>query len=84
MGRRCIEGLVRRRRLAFAGNVPSSGHVRTPLESLFGKLGIEFADFRQIRDECRIVRPGIFGPDMNRALKRLGTEQLFYKSRAVF
>ena len=25
---------------------PSSVNVRTPLESLFGKLGIEFANFR--------------------------------------
>ena len=58
--------------------------MRTPLESLFGKLGIEFAEFRQIRDEFRIRRLGIFRPDVNGALKRLGTEQLFNKSRAVF
>jgi hypothetical protein len=50
--------------------VPSSGNVRTPFESLFGKLGIEFADFRQIRDECRIRRLGIFRPDMNRVETR--------------
>jgi hypothetical protein len=85
MARRCIEGGS----FAVGGwrapeTVPSSGNVRTPLESLFGKLGIEFADFRQIRDEFRIRRLGIFGPDINGALKRLGTEQLFYKSRSVF
>jgi hypothetical protein len=48
--------------------------MRTPLESLFGKLGIEFGDFRQVCDEFRVRRLGIFGPDMNGAPKRLGTE----------
>ena len=85
MGRPCIEW----HSFAVGGwrspeTVPPSGNVRTPLESLFGKLGIEFAEFRQIRDEFRIRRLGIFGPDVNGALKRLGTQQLFYKSRAVF
>jgi hypothetical protein len=64
--------------------VPSSGNVRTPFESLFGKLGIEFADFRQIRDEFRERRLGIFGPDMNGARKRLGTEQLFSQKQSHF
>jgi hypothetical protein len=54
-----------------------------PRERFFSELGIEFANFLQIRDEVRVGRSGIFRPDINGALERLGTEQLFDESRAV-
>ena len=39
----------------------TSGNVRPPLEHFFAKLGIEFTEFRQIRDVVRIGCLGIFG-----------------------
>jgi hypothetical protein len=57
---------------------------RTELSRERGKLGIEFADFRQIRDEPRVRRVGIFGLDPDDALERLGAEQLFDECGTVF
>ena len=57
---------------------------QTELSRERGKLGIEFADLRQIRDEPRVRRVGIFGLDPDNALERLGSEQLFDECGAVF
>jgi hypothetical protein len=62
----------------------TSGKVTTTLETPSGKIAIEFADFHQISDAARVRRLRIFRLDMKGGPERLGGEQLFDKSRAIF
>src|SRR6201993_3596425 len=73
---------AKRRRLFFGGlNLGDCAFDR--FESFFGEVGIEFARFRYISNEPLEKRLGIFGLNLNGALKRLGAEQLFEESGTV-
>ena len=75
----------RRMEKSYRNSLPPRNATRphTTCECPLSKLGIEFANFLQIRDEVRVRRSGIFRPDISGALERLGTEQLFDESGAV-
>jgi len=70
------------RRLYFGG-LNLSNRRLDRLERLFGKVGIEFARVRYIPNELLQKRLGIFGLNLNGALKRFGAEQLFEESGIV-
>lgn len=53
------------------------------LESHLGEVEIEFPHFRRLRNEAGIRHFGVFELDLNHAIERLGTQQLFDEGKAV-